>query len=188
MTEHTHTHTHTHTRRGQIEIQANGIYWPWDMECERNKESRMTSSFWAQSAGKMESLVPEIWKTVAGGGLQVEDWGICLGYNKFDLSIRHQSRSVNRQWEVKSQKFTRVVCTTSSGIEAREWEKGNLCNLNLQVKNAAITIPFRSATLYLASTIWKFGQGPPVWGWHFSEIFCLPFTKKFDVISWRFCA
>ena len=73
MTEHTHTHTHTHTRRGQIEIQANGIYWPWDMEYERNKESRMTSSFWAQSAGKMESLVPEIWKTVAGGGLQVED-------------------------------------------------------------------------------------------------------------------
>ena len=90
-------YTHTHTRRGQIEIQANRIYWPWDMEYERNKESRMTSSFLAQSAGGMESLVAEIWKTVAGGSLQVEDWGICWRYDRFDLSIRHQSRSVNRQ-------------------------------------------------------------------------------------------
>ena len=158
------------------------------MEYERNKESRMTSSFWAQSARRMESLVAGFGKTAAGESLQVEDWGICLGYDKFDLSIRHQSRSVNGQLKVKSQKFTRVVCTIGSGIEAQGWEKGNLCNLNLQVKNAASLISFTSATLDLASTVWKFGQGPPVWGWHFSEIFYLLFTKKFDVISWRFCA
>ena len=65
--------THTHTRREQTEIQAKRTYQTWDTEYERNKESAMTSSFWAQSAGRMESLVPEIGKTAAGGSLQVED-------------------------------------------------------------------------------------------------------------------
>ena len=89
------------------------------MEYERNKESRMTSSFWAQSARRMESLVAKFGKTAAGESLQVEDCGNCLGYDKFDLSIRHQSRSVNGQLKVKSQKFTRVACTIGSGIEAQ---------------------------------------------------------------------
>ena len=96
MTEWLSIHTYTH-KKGSDWNPSQQDYWPWDMEYERNKESRMTSSFLAQSAGGMESLVAEIWKTVAGGSLQVEDWGICLRYDKFDLSIRHQSRSVNRQ-------------------------------------------------------------------------------------------
>ena len=66
-------HVNTHTRREQTEIQAKRTYQTWYTEYERNKESAMTSSFWAQSAGRMESLVPETGKTDAGGSLQVED-------------------------------------------------------------------------------------------------------------------
>lgn len=41
------------------------------------------------------------WEDSVKGKLQVEDQGACCGYDKFDLSIRHRSRGVNRQFEVR---------------------------------------------------------------------------------------
>lgn len=81
-----------------------------------------------------------------------------LGYDKFDLYIRYQSRGMNRYLEIKSQKFTHGVCIIGSGIEAGEQKKINPQSWsNLQMYPVQVSFP--SATLYF-STIWKSGQGP----------------------------